>query len=132
MERRAPAETEEDSALWSAAWTVWLRIGARVTKAPEDGLGSVDRSQLYAPSQAFLTAHLAIFPALYEHLRAIFKADDLGQLCGILRAALVVPINGESTPFVLTAGDSPLSLLQQAVYESLLVLHKVISEVFYS
>lgn len=52
------------------AWKVWIKIGVESTKSPTSGLTNEKNDvDMYIPSQAFLTALVQIFPALFQHIR---------------------------------------------------------------
>lgn len=56
--------------LLQIAWKVWLNIGVESTKPPTTGLSS-DKNDvdIFIPSQAYLTALIQIFPALFQHIK---------------------------------------------------------------
>ena len=56
--------TGDPEALWIIAWRVWLNIGMESSMPPQD-----DDTEPYVPSQAFLTALVHIFPAVFHHIR---------------------------------------------------------------
>ena len=64
---------------------------------------------LYVPSQPFLTALMNIFPILFSHIKSTFETGDFDKLARVLKGALAVPVQGESTPF-LVPSFSELSL----------------------
>ena len=111
----------DDMTLWSNAWRVWLGIGTAATTPPE----SSDRSQLYIPSQPFLTALIQIFPALYAHIKGRFVASDLQKLSTVLQRALSAPVHGDSSPFIMPVGEVSLTPLQEAILSSVKVLQQV-------
>lgn len=60
-------EVVDNIDIWNVAWRVWLTIGTESTRPPD---GLPDKSDdIYIPSQAFLTALVQIFPALFQHIR---------------------------------------------------------------
>lgn len=63
-------ETTSDSNIWTVAWKTWLKIGLTSTKSPSASISN-DKNDvdIYIPSQAFLTALVQIFPALFQHIR---------------------------------------------------------------
>lgn len=67
-ESNDPVQSDESEALWIVAWRVWLSIGLESTTPPGDN--EVDP---YIPSQAFLTALIQIFPAVFQHIRNRFE-----------------------------------------------------------
>ncbi len=52
--------------IWNVAWRVWLTIGIESTRPPDNLPDKSD--DIYIPSQAFLTALVQIFPALFQHI----------------------------------------------------------------
>lgn len=64
-----PAKTEvvDNIDIWNVAWRVWLTIGTESTRPP-DALPDKSDDNIYIPSQAFLTALVQIFPALFQHI----------------------------------------------------------------
>lgn len=112
----------DDTTLWSNAWRVWRSIGTAATNPPETN----DRTQLYIPSQAFLTALVQTFPALYAHIKNQFVAAELQKLFIVLQRALCVPIHSSSTPFIVPLGEiSSLTPLQEAILDAIRILGKV-------
>lgn len=108
--------------LWSNAWRVWRSIGTAATTPPETN----DRSQVYIPPQAFLTALIQTFPALYAHIRGQFVAAELQKLFVVLQRALCVPIHSSSTPFIVPLSEtSSLTPLQEAILNAIRILGKV-------
>jgi C-terminal region of Mon2 protein len=64
------AEKGEDIDIWNVAWRVWLNIGTESTKPPGADQMADKSEEIYIPSQAFLTALVQIFPALFQHIRS--------------------------------------------------------------
>ena len=136
-----PAETDEPAAgavddmpLWSNAWRVWRSIGTAVTTAPEVSVAGENRpvTVSYVPSQAFLTALIQTFPALYAHIKSQFVAAELQKLFVVLQRALCVPVHSSATPFIVPVssgmsggGEMALTPLQDAVLGAIKVLCKV-------
>lgn len=71
---------------------MWLNIGTESTKPPMSEI-SDKTEELYIPSQAFLTALVQIFPALFQHIRTRFNNQDLNQFCTVLMNAVAVPVH---------------------------------------
>ncbi|XP_050085365.1 protein MON2 homolog [Anopheles aquasalis] len=130
-----------DADIWNVAWRVWLNIGAESTKPPtitateqsSDKVGSGSGAgggggagdELYIPSQAFLTALVHIFPALFQHIRTRFNSKDLTQLCAVLMNAVAVPVHSDSTPYIMsTISDSLLTPLHDGVLDCMELLQK--------
>lgn len=116
----AGSANDYDIALWSAAWKVWLNIGAHATKPPEDS------SSLYIPSQPFLTALIQTFPPLLDHIKVRFSVSDLQKLSEVLKRALTVPVHGDSSPFIIpTFPDVSTTPLQEATLQAVEAIIKV-------
>ncbi|XP_046428999.1 protein MON2 homolog isoform X1 [Neodiprion fabricii] len=112
--------SSDSEALWLVAWRVWLSIGMESTTPPREG-----DTEPYVPSQAFLTALVHIFPAVFQHIRNKFTGTDLQKLCIVLKNAVAVPVHGESTPYILpTLPDIVLTQLQDGVLHSMELLQK--------
>ncbi|XP_055685383.1 protein MON2 homolog [Lutzomyia longipalpis] len=118
-----PADGSDESSvdMWNVAWRVWLNIGC------ESGtfhMNTNDKSdETYFPSQAFLTALVQIFPALFQHIRPNFTDSDLAQLCRVLMNAVVAPINTDATPYILSnMSDSPLTPLHDGILDCMELL----------
>ena len=120
-------DSDLDLSLWTAAWKVWLNIGANATKPPPSSPGGKppDRG-VYVPSQAFLTALVQTFPPLFEHIKTRFVAADLQKLSSVLRTALCVPVHGDASPFIIPSfPDVTTTPLQEASLTAMDVLIKV-------
>lgn len=59
-------EVVDNIDIWNVAWRVWLTIGTESTRPPDNLPDKSD--DIYIPSQAFLTALVQIFPALFQHI----------------------------------------------------------------
>ncbi|XP_076680403.1 mon2 homolog, regulator of endosome-to-Golgi trafficking isoform X1 [Andrena cerasifolii] len=113
-------QSNDSEALWFVAWRVWLNIGMESTTPPQEG-----ETEPYIPSQAFLTALVHIFPAVFQHIRNKFTGPDLQKLCTVLKNSVAVPVHGESTPYILpTMPDVVLTHLQDGVLHSMELLQK--------
>jgi hypothetical protein len=64
IDNNDPVQSEDSEALWIVAWRIWLSIGLDSTKPPQD-----TEIEPYIPSQAFLTALVQIFPAVFQHVK---------------------------------------------------------------
>ncbi len=117
----------DDDSLWTNAWRVWLTIGTAATMPPETS----EKSNLYIPTQHFLTALMQIFPALYAHIKCKFFSADLQKLSTVLQRALAVPVHSDSTPFILPIGEVTLTPLQEAILAAVKVLQIVSAEINY-
>lgn len=60
------SEVVDNIDIWNVAWRVWLTIGTESTRPPDNLPDKSD--DIYIPSQAFLTALVQIFPALFQHI----------------------------------------------------------------
>ncbi|XP_063995099.1 protein MON2 homolog [Diachasmimorpha longicaudata] len=122
--------------LWLVVWRVWLNIGMESSVLPS--LSQRDNSdalinqqtaqnilvdsiqQPYVPSQAFLSALIQIFPAIFQHIKDKFVSSDVEKLCTVLKHVVQVPVHGESTPYILpTVPDIILTQLQDGVLHSM-------------
>lgn len=101
--------------MWDIAWRVWLRIAieSRYENTPESSV----------PSQAFLTALLHIFPAVFQHIKSRFSSADLDKLCEVLEISISTPVQGEMSMFILPSENS-LTQLQEVVLHSVDILVK--------
>lgn len=115
-----PVHSEDSEVLWLVAWRVWLSIGTESTSPPQE-----NEVELYVPSQAFLTALVQIFPAVFQHIKNKYTSNDLQKLCSVLKNAIAVPVHGESTPYILpTIPDAILTQLQDGILHSMELLQK--------
>ena len=127
--------SDDDIPLWSAAWKVWLNIGAEVTKPPPNQGGEISSpasmpatKKVYLPSQQFLTALIQTFPPLFEHIRSRFHASDLQKLSTVLKGTLCVPVQSDSSPFIVPSyPEVTLTPLQVASLAAMDTLIKVMS-----
>lgn len=118
-----PAEVE----MWNVAWNIWLNIGLerRSNKDEAANKGDVGGTEVYHPSQAFLSALVQIFPALFQHIRQRFSMEDLDQFCGVIKRAVAVPVHTDSTPYIMSPmSDSPLTPLHDGVLSCLQILQQ--------
>lgn len=110
--------------IWTVTWRVWLNIGTESTKPPATHLPEKS-DEIYIPSQAFLTALVQIFPALFQHIRTTFDNADLKKLCEVLMNAVAVPVHSDSTPYIMsTISDSLLTPLHDGVLDCMELLQK--------
>lgn len=114
----------DEVALWSHAWRVWRSIGTSVTNHSESSL------QNYIPSQAFLTALVLTFPALFSHIHSQFVAAELQRLFVVLQRALHVPVAASSVPFfVIPVNSSSDAVTMTPLHDAILTAIKVIAKV---
>ncbi|KAJ8683120.1 hypothetical protein QAD02_018912 [Eretmocerus hayati] len=115
-----PTLSDDSGALWMKAWRVWLKIGTESTTPPKE-----TDTEPYIPSQAFLTALVQIFPAVFQHVKNQFSPADLQDLSLVLKNAVAVPVHGESTPYILpTVPDVTRTQLQDGVLHCMELLQK--------
>ncbi|KAH9494503.1 Endocytosis and vacuole integrity protein [Bulinus truncatus] len=116
--------SDNDIPLWTAAWKVWLNIGMEVTKPPEQ---AEKISKVYLPSQQFLTALIQTFPPLFEHIKSRFVASDLQKLSTVLRGTLCVPVQSDSSPFIIPSyPEVSVTPLQEAALSAMDTLIKAV------
>lgn len=115
------AAEENDSDLWAAVWKVWLKIGTEITYTSNESESSDD---FYLPSQAFLTALIQIFPAIFQHVKDSFNLKDLKQLCTVLTNAVTVPVHGEMPYIMANASDYSLTPLHHGCLYIMEILQK--------
>lgn len=56
------------------AWNIWLNIGIESTKITTQN--NETQEEFYVPSQAFLTALIQIFPAIFQHIHQRYVAHN--------------------------------------------------------
>lgn len=96
----------DDKEIWAVAWKVWVKIGSEI-RVPADNEVTDD---YYIPSQNYLIALVQIFPNIFLHTRNTFSLEDLKQLGTILTNVVSVPVNGETTAYIITSSSSDYSL----------------------
>ncbi|KAL7044610.1 hypothetical protein ACKWTF_002001 [Chironomus riparius] len=114
----------ENDDLWNGAWRVWLNVGVESTKL---SMGDSEKSsdEIYIPSQAFLTALVQIFPALFQHIHSHFTEEDLRKLCDVLMNAVMVPVHSDSNHLIMSAmSDSLLTPLHDGILDCMELLQK--------
>jgi len=90
-------------------------------------------NQSYVPSQAFLTALVLTFPALFTHIRSQFVAAELQRLFVVLQRALYVPVAASSVPFfVVPVNSSSDAATMTPLHDAVLGAIKVIVKVCYT
>lgn len=125
VDSRSETTGKECADIWSVTWRVWLNIGTESTKPPAATHLPEKSDEIYIPSQAFLTALVQIFPALFQHIRTTFDNNDLKKLCEVLMNAVAVPVHSDSTPYIMsTISDSLLTPLHDGVLECMEILQK--------
>lgn len=113
--------------LWKMAWEVWYTIGTECFSRQHAAAGSNPNSpnlakaknevdsksveqagafasdEYYAPSQAFLSSLIQIFPRLYENIKYDFSVDDFSKLSAVLENAVAVPIDLSTQAYLMSA-----------------------------
>lgn len=117
---------QADAQMWNVAWKIWLNIGIECN-ASSANLGlEKPGDDVYFPSQAFLTALVQIFPALFQHIRHRFTQQDLTQFCQVMMTAVAIPVHTDSTPYIMSAmNDSPLTPLHDGILDCMEMLQQV-------
>uniref|UniRef100_A0A1L8DV77 Protein MON2 homolog n=1 Tax=Nyssomyia neivai TaxID=330878 RepID=A0A1L8DV77_9DIPT len=118
-----PADGSDESSIdmWNVAWRVWLNIGCENDAFHMNP--NEKNEEIYFPSQAFLTALVQIFPALFQHIRPHFTDNDLVQLFRVLMNAVIAPVNTDVAPYILTTiSDSPLTPLHDGILDCMELL----------
>ncbi|GBO99872.1 Protein MON2 homolog [Eumeta japonica] len=82
-------DTEDGSAggaqkrVWALAWAAWANIAKGCANLNEDNTGANEENkptEVYAPSQGFLTTLVQIFPLIFHHIRPTFTPSDVVRL----------------------------------------------------
>lgn len=103
-----------------------MNIGMEVTKPPEHSEKVAGR--VYLPSQNFLTALIQTFPPLFEHIKSRFVGADLQKLSTVLRGTLCVPVQNDTSPFIIPSyPEVTVTPLQEAALSAMETLIKVLS-----
>lgn len=80
--------------------------------------GSNDEEGTYIPSQAYLTALVQIFPAIFKQIRKRFTTEDFEKLCSVLLNAVTIPVQTDAVPYIMSSvGDSLLTPLYDGVLQ---------------
>ncbi|XP_055839382.1 protein MON2 homolog isoform X2 [Episyrphus balteatus] len=109
--------------LWDIAWNVWVNIGLESTKLPVNSNDSTD--EFYIPNQAFLTALVQIFPAIFQHIYPRFTESDFEKLCLVINNIVTIPVQTDSVPYVMSPMcDSLQTLLHDGVLECIELVQK--------
>ncbi|EDW76180.1 uncharacterized protein Dwil_GK14801 [Drosophila willistoni] len=130
---------EQDNEIWTIAWNIWLNIGMESTKmsttapkqqtgatAVSSGNGSGDNQEdYYIPSQAFLTALIQIFPAIFQHIQVRFSSSDFDKFCTVLTNAVCIPVQSDAVPYIMsTVSDTPLIPLHDGILDCMELIQK--------
>ncbi|TDG45537.1 hypothetical protein AWZ03_008043 [Drosophila navojoa] len=123
---------QQDEEIWNIAWNIWLSIGMESTKMSATsrylpGVGGSGDSQedFYIPSQAFLTALIQIFPAIFQHIQSRFSASDFDKFCTVLTNAVCIPVQTDAVPYIMsTVSDTLLTPLHDGILECMDLIQK--------
>ncbi|XP_061394820.1 protein MON2 homolog [Musca vetustissima] len=113
----------KDEEIWNIAWKIWLNIGMESTKMTKSQESSQD--EFYVPSQAYLTALIQIFPAIFQHIQKRFKQSDFEKFCTVLTNAVCIPVQTEAVPYIMSSvSDSLLTPLHDSILECMELIQK--------
>lgn len=94
-----------------------MTIGTESTKIKAKS-NSSDEEGTYIPSQAYLTALVQIFPAIFQQIKKRFSSDDFEKLCNVLLNAVTIPVQTDAVPYIMSSvGDSLLTPLYDGVLQ---------------
>ncbi|XP_034666367.1 protein MON2 homolog isoform X1 [Drosophila subobscura] len=124
--------------LFFIAWNIWLSIGMESTKMsttkaqpqqPSSNGGSNgsqdSQEDFYIPSQAFLTALIQIFPAIFHHIQAKFSSTDFDKFCTVLTNAVCIPVQTDAVPYIMsTVSDTLLTPLHDGILDCMELIQK--------
>ncbi|EDW04109.1 protein MON2 homolog [Drosophila grimshawi] len=123
------AQQQEDE-IWTIAWNIWLSIGMESTKMSASTRqllpgGNDGQEDFYIPSQAFLTALIQIFPAIFQHIQDRFSAADFDKFCTVLTNAVCIPVQTDAVPYIMsTVSDTLLTPLHDGILECMELIQK--------
>ncbi|XP_017060451.1 protein MON2 homolog isoform X1 [Drosophila ficusphila] len=122
---------EQDDEIWTIAWNIWLSIGMESTKMSTTKLqqqnsnGADSQDDFYIPSQAFLTALIQIFPAIFQHIQVKFSAADFDKFCTVLTNAVCIPVQTDAVPYIMsTVSDTLLTPLHDGILDCMELIQK--------
>ncbi|KAH8412178.1 hypothetical protein KR009_000354 [Drosophila setifemur] len=127
---------EQDDEIWTIAWNIWLSIGMESTKMStsttslkqyqQQSSNSADSQEdFYIPSQAFLTALIQIFPAIFHHIQVKFSAEDFDKFCTVLTNAVCIPVQTDAVPYIMsTVSDTLLTPLHDGILDCMELIQK--------
>ncbi|KAH8353223.1 hypothetical protein KR084_009717 [Drosophila pseudotakahashii] len=125
---------EQDEEIWTIAWNIWLSIGmestkmstSTTTKLQQQNSNSADSQEdFYIPSQAFLTALIQIFPAIFQHIQVKFSAADFDKFCTVLTNAVCIPVQTDAVPYIMsTVSDTLLTPLHDGILDCMELIQK--------
>ncbi|XP_065358629.1 protein MON2 homolog [Calliphora vicina] len=118
---KAKLKSEE---IWNIAWKIWLNIGMESTKMSAKSQDST-QDEFYIPSQAYLTALMQIFPAIFQQIQKRFKPADFDKFCTVLTNAVCIPVQTEAVPYIMSSvSDSLLTPLHDSILECMELIQK--------
>ncbi|XP_037957121.1 protein MON2 homolog isoform X2 [Teleopsis dalmanni] len=110
--------------IWSIAWNIWLNIGMESTKITTKN-NEIQTEEFYIPSQAFLTALIQIFPAIFQHIQERFMLTDFDKFCTVLTNAVCIPVQTDAVPYIMSSvSDSLLTPLHDSILECMDLIQK--------
>ncbi|XP_030556698.1 protein MON2 homolog [Drosophila novamexicana] len=122
---------QQDEEIWNIAWNIWLSIGMESTKMSATTrllpgvAGGDSQEDFYIPSQAFLTALIQIFPAIFQHIQVRFSASDFDKFCTVLTNAVCIPVQTDAVPYIMsTVSDTLLTPLHDGILECMELIQK--------
>ncbi|KAH8282390.1 hypothetical protein KR054_007372 [Drosophila jambulina] len=125
---------EQDEEIWTIAWNIWLSIGMESTKMStspttklqqQNSSGGDSQDDFYIPSQAFLTALIQIFPAIFQHIQVRFSAADFDKFCTVLTNAVCIPVQTDAVPYIMsTVSDTLLTPLHDGILDCMELIQK--------
>ncbi|KAH8341260.1 protein MON2 homolog [Drosophila kikkawai] len=125
---------EQDEEIWTIAWNIWLSIGmestkmstSATTKLQQQNSGGADsQDDFYIPSQAFLTALIQIFPAIFQHIQVKFSSADFDKFCTVLTNAVCIPVQTDAVPYIMsTVSDTLLTPLHDGILDCMELIQK--------
>uniref|UniRef100_A0ABK9MVT4 Protein MON2 homolog n=1 Tax=Glossina morsitans morsitans TaxID=37546 RepID=A0ABK9MVT4_GLOMM len=120
----ASRATSKDDEIWNIAWKIWLNIGMESTKMSTK-MQDTQQDEFYIPSQAYLTALIQIFPAIFQHIQKRFKSSDFEKFCNVLTNAVCIPVQTEAVPYIMSSvSDSLLTPLHDSILECMELIQK--------
>ncbi|XP_030384078.1 protein MON2 homolog isoform X2 [Scaptodrosophila lebanonensis] len=119
----ADVAKDQDDEIWTIAWNIWLSIGMESTKMTTKSNNS--QEDYYIPSQAFLTALIQIFPAIFQHIQTKFSASDFDKFSTVLTNAVCIPLQTDAVPYIMsTVSDTLLTPLHDGILECMELIQK--------
>ncbi|XP_017477968.1 PREDICTED: protein MON2 homolog isoform X1 [Rhagoletis zephyria] len=114
---------DKDEEIWTIAWNIWLNIGIESTKITTKNNDA--QEEFYVPSQAFLTALIQIFPAIFQHIQQRFTLSDFEKFCVVLTNAVCIPVQTDAVPYIMSSvSDSLLTPLHDGILDCMDLIQK--------